>query len=64
MKYGNGLILKETIMKLTHTNVSFAKSLVRIAAAAALIMAGNEWLVVAGACIAIAEFLGIVEEIV
>ena len=51
-------------MKLTHTNVSFAKSIVRIAAAAALIMAGNEWLLVAGACIAIAEFLGIEEEIV
>ena len=51
-------------MKLTHNNVSFVKSMVRIAAGAALMLAGNEMLLVAGVCIAIAEILGIVEELV
>lgn len=51
-------------MKLTHTNVSFVKSLVRIAAGVALMLAGSDTLLVAGVCIAIAELLGILEELV
>jgi hypothetical protein len=51
-------------MTLTHKNVSFVKSLVRIGAGAALMLAGNEMLLIAGICIAVAEFLGILEELV
>ena len=51
-------------MKLKHTNVSFVKILVRIAAGVALMLAGSEMLLVAGVCIAIAELLGILEELV
>ena len=51
-------------MTLTHTNVSFVKSLVRIAAGAALMLAGNEMMLIAGVCIAVAELLGILEELV
>ena len=51
-------------MKLTHTNVSFTKSVVRIAAGTALMLAGNEMLLIAGVCIAVAELLGILEELV
>ena len=51
-------------MKLTHTNVSFVKSLVRIGAGAALMLAGNEMMLIAGVCIAVAELLGLLEELV
>lgn len=48
-----------------HFYVSLAKSAVRIAAGAAIIMIGvNVWATVAGALFIIAEVLGIAEELV
>jgi len=64
MRLAHGLNLKEWEMTLTHKNVSFVKSLVRIGAGAALMLAGNEMLLIAGICIAVAELLGILEELV
>lgn len=48
-----------------HRNISFAKSFVRIAAGAALLLAGGDvWVWSAGALLIGAEVLGIVEEVV
>lgn len=46
---------------LNHTNVSFAKSVIRVAAGIALI-AGD--VITAGAFLIVAEVLGVVEELV
>jgi hypothetical protein len=48
-------------MKLNHSNVSFAKSVLRIGAAAALIVSELQ---IAGVLFCVAELLGILEEIV
>lgn len=48
-----------------HRNISFAKSFVRIAAGAALVLAGvNDWVLSAGVLLIAAEVLGVIEEIV
>ncbi len=48
-------------MKLNHSNVSFVKSALRIAAGAALIFSD---VVVAGVLLILAEVLGVLEELV
>lgn len=48
-------------MKLNHSNVSFVKSALRIAAGASLILVG---LPEAGVLLILAEVLGVVEELV
>lgn len=48
-----------------HRNISFAKSIVRIAAGASLMFVdGNVWVFAGGALLVAAEILGIVEEVV
>lgn len=47
-----------------HFTVSLFKSMIRIAAGAALMLSGGQWLLIAGAALVVAEILGIVEEIV
>lgn len=48
-------------MKLNHSNVSFAKSVLRIGAGAALIVSD---LMIAGVLLVLAEILGVLEELV
>jgi hypothetical protein len=47
-----------------HFYVSLVKSVFRLGAGTALVLAGSGWLAVAGVFIVIAEILGIVEELV
>ena len=47
-----------------HFYVSLVKSVFRLGAGTALVLAGGGWLAVAGVFIVIAEILGIVEELV
>lgn len=47
-----------------HLQLSIVKSAVRILGAVALMCIGNIWLTVAGACLLVAEIVGIAEELV
>jgi hypothetical protein len=49
---------------MTHQSVSFVKSVFRFLAALALISSGLSWAIVGGLFLAIAEILGIIEELV
>jgi hypothetical protein len=50
--------------RINHFTVSLFKSMIRIAAGTALILAGSQWLIIAGIGLVAAEILGIVEEMV
>ena len=47
-----------------HFYVSLVKSVFRLGAGTALVLAGSGWIAVAGVFIVIAEVLGVVEELV
>lgn len=47
-----------------HLQLSIVKSAIRIIGAVALMALGNIWLTVAGACLLVAEVVGIAEELV